>query len=145
MGCLYTNHGNIEYEYLFMNKHRLTKPFDPTQPILNIFNRYKNIITKGGHPISSHNKISLEYVLLKSSGAYDRSVEDWYNITAYQKTWARFKTYSVTTYHKFKKQIKGQVNNIMNGEILDLIADKLQKVATQFDEGQQQIANFSRT
>ena len=46
-------------------------------------------------------------------------------------------------YHKIKKQIKNPVKNIMTGKITDLIDDKLQKVSTQFNEGQKQLANFS--
>ena len=59
MDYLYTNHEKIEYEDMVANKHQLTNPFDPTQPILNLFNRYKYIITiatKGGYPISAQNK-----------------------------------------------------------------------------------------
>ena len=65
MDYLYTNHGNIEYKDVVANKHRLTDPFDPTQPIFNLFNRYKDIstiATKGGHLISSQDKIPLAYV-----------------------------------------------------------------------------------
>ena len=54
MDYLYTNHGNIEYENLVANKHRLTDPFDPTQPIFNHFKCYKDIRTltaNGGQPI----------------------------------------------------------------------------------------------
>ena len=45
MNYLYKNHGNIEYVDLFANKNRLTKPFDPTQSIFNIINRYNYIST----------------------------------------------------------------------------------------------------
>ena len=143
---LYTNSGNIKYEDLVMKKLRLTNPFDPTQPILNLFNRHKNIrtlATKGGQKISAQENISLAYVLLKESGAYDRAVEDWYNMTEAHKKWDQFKTHFITAYQNLKKQIKGHFNNIMNREITALIADELQKFATQFDEVQQKLANFS--
>ena len=64
-------------------------------------------------------------------------------MTTMQKIWARFKTHFITAYHKLKKQRNSQVNNNMNGENPALTSKKLQKVATQFDEGQQQLANFS--
>ena len=81
-------------------------------------------------------------MLLKVSGAYDRAAEDVNDMTATQKTWARFKTHFITAYHKLKKQSKGQVKNMMNGEIPALISDELQKVATQFDKGQHQLSIF---
>ena len=83
------------------------------------------------------------YVLLKASDAYDKTVLDWDDMTAIQKTWARFKTHFITAYLKLKKQSKVQVNNMMNVRIPTLISDKLQKVATKFYEGQQPLANFS--
>ena len=45
MYYLYTNHDIIKYEDVVSNKHRLTAPFDQFQPIFNLFNRYKDIIT----------------------------------------------------------------------------------------------------
>ena len=76
---LYTNHGNIEYEDVVTNKHFLANPLDPTQPIFNIFNQHKDIITiytKGGKPISSQYIILSAYVLLKTSGACDIDPND---------------------------------------------------------------------
>ena len=61
MDYLHTKHGNIEYEDVAANKHRPTNSFDPTQPISNIFNRYKEISTistKGGQSISAQEKSS---------------------------------------------------------------------------------------
>ena len=145
MYYLYTNHGNIEYEYLVTNKHRLTNSFDSPQPIFNLFNRYNYISTlstKVGQPISAQDKLSLAYVFLKTSYAYDRAVGDWDDMTAAQKKWALFKTYFITAYRKLNKQIKGQVKNMMKGGIPALIANELQKFSTQFDEGQQKLANF---
>ena len=46
-------------------------------------------------------------------------------------------------YHKLKKNIKNQVNNIMTGEIQAFTDDKNQKVSTQFTEFHQKLANFS--
>ena len=46
--------------------------------------------------------------------------------------------------NKLKKQSKNQVNNIMTGEIPALIANVIQKVSTQFNEGQKQLANLSK-
>ena len=40
-------------------------------------------------------------------------------------------------YQNIKKQSKNQVNNMMTGEILVLIDNKLQKVSTQFNVGHQ--------
>ena len=140
MNELYANHGNIKYEDLVANKHRLTNPFYPTQPIFNLFNRYKDIITlvtNGGKSISAQDKISSAYVLLKASGAYDRAVKDWDDVTATQKKWYRFKNHFITAYHKLRKQIKVQVKNTINREITALTVNDLQKVANQFDEGQQ--------
>ena len=45
MDYLYTNHDKIKYEDVVANKHRLTDPFDHNQPIFNLFNRHKDIIT----------------------------------------------------------------------------------------------------
>ena len=70
MDDLYIYHRNIEYEGLVKNKYGLTEYFDTTQHIFNLFKRYKdigNLATKGGQPISSQDKISLAYVLLKTS------------------------------------------------------------------------------
>ena len=44
-----------------------------------------------------------------------------------------------------KEKCKGQVNKTMNIKTTALIADELHKVATQFDEGQHQLANFSES
>ena len=140
MDYLYTNHDNIEYEDEVANKHCLTNHFDHNQPIFNIFNRYKDIITlvtKGGKSISAQDKISSAYVILKASGAYDRAVKDWDDVTATQKKWYRFKNHFITAYHKLRKQIKVQVKNTINREITALTVNDLQKVANQFDEGQQ--------
>ena len=59
MYYLYINYGNIEYEDVVANKHHLAKPFGSNQPIFNLFNRYKDIITiatKRRQPISSQGK-----------------------------------------------------------------------------------------
>ena len=64
-------------------------------------------------------------MLLKIFGEYDRVVKDWDNTTAAQKTWARFKTYSITAYHKTKKKREGQVKNMIKGEIPALISDDI--------------------
>ena len=45
-------------------------------------------------------------------------------------------------YHKLKKQSKNQANIMMTGEIPALIANSIQKVSTQFNEGQKQLTNF---
>ena len=84
-------------------------------------------------------------MLLKVSGAYDRAAEDVNDMTATQKTWARFKTHFITTYHKLKIQSKVQVKNMTKIEIPPLISNYLQKVATQFDGVHQQLANFDET
>ena len=145
---LYTNDGKIQYKDLVTNKHCLTNTFDTTRIVFNLFNLYKDVITistKGGQPISAQDKISSEYVLLKTSGAYDRIIEDWQYMTATQNLWSRFKTRLIIAYHKLKKHIKNQVNNIMTGEIPALISDKLQKVFTQLNEGHQKLAKISET
>ena len=64
-------------------------------------------------------------------------------MTATHKTWAHFKTHFIMEYHKLKKNIKNQVNNIMTGEIQAFTDDKNQKVSTQFTEFHQKLANFS--
>ena len=56
MDYLYTKHVKIKYKDMVANKHHLTETFDITQPIFNIFNLYKEIITiviKGGQTILS--------------------------------------------------------------------------------------------
>ena len=88
MDYLYTNHGNIEYEDVVANKYCLTNPFDPTQPIYNLLNFYKEIstiYTKGGKPISSQGNISSSYILIKTSGAYNRAIEYWDDMAETQK------------------------------------------------------------
>ena len=72
MDFIYINHSNIKYEDLVMKKHCLTDLFDTTQPILNIFNRYKDISTistKRGQTISPQENTLLVHVLLKTSGS----------------------------------------------------------------------------
>ena len=64
-------------------------------------------------------------------------------MTATQKKWARLKTHFIVAYHNLKKQSKNQVNNIITGVILALIADELHKFFTKFNEGQQKLANSS--
>ena len=64
-------------------------------------------------------------------------------MTSIQKIWVRFKTRFIMAYHKLKKQSKNQVNNIMTGDITVLIDNELQIFSTQFNEVQQQLANFS--
>ena len=54
-----------------------------------------------------------------------------------------FQKNSIMAYHNLKKQRKNQVNNMMTREILVLIADDIQKVSIQFNESQQQLANFA--
>ena len=63
-------------------------------------------------------------------------------MTATQKTWSCFKTRFIMAYHKLKKQSKNQANIMMTGEIPALIANSIQKVSTQFNEGQKQLTNF---
>ena len=128
------------------NRNRLTDPFDPTQPIFNLFNQYKDISTlaaKGEQPISSRDKTASAYVLLKSSGDYDRVIEDWDDFTAAQNTCTKFKNHSISAYRQLKNQNKrGMANNLSNA-IPELISDELYKVSSQIYEGQKQLANYA--
>ena len=129
------------------NKHRPTNPFDTNQRIFNLFSLYKDIIniaTKGGQPISSQDKISSAYVLRKTSGVYDIAIKDWDDMEVTQKTWACFKRHFIMAYHNLKKHSKNQVNKTMTGEIPEIIAKKLQKVSTKFNEGKQQLTIFPK-
>ena len=56
---------------------------------------------------------------------------------------ANFKTHFIMAYHKLKKQSKNQVNNMMTGGILELIAEETQKIFTQYNKSKEQLANFA--
>jgi hypothetical protein len=148
MEYLYTNHGQLLYEDLVKNKNRLNEPFDPTEPIFNLFNRYRDICTvaaKGNQPIAETDKISSAYLCLKASGAYARAIDDWDDKPAAEKTWTNFKTLFITAYHKLKRQGGAQTNNILQEQIPANIADTLQDIASKFDAEQQEMANFIQT
>jgi conjugal transfer/entry exclusion protein len=144
MDYLYTNHGQLLYEDLVKNKNRLNEPFDPTEPIFTLFNRYTDICTvaaKGNQPINETDKISSAYLCLKESGAYAKTIDDWDDKASADKTWTNFKTLFITAYHKLKRQ-GGNQANMMQEQIPANIADTLHEIASKFDAEQQEMANF---
>ena len=91
---LYTTYGRITSMDLEQNDIRMKAPYDPTQPIENLFNQLEEgqeYAEAGQAPLSTLQLINTAYLLVFKTGVYRDACRDWNRRTPITKTWANFK------------------------------------------------------
>jgi len=123
---LYDVYGQIHRGETIKNRNRLQLPFDPTQPVILLFNRYldiSNFAALAGSPITDEDKLTNAYVIIQDTGVYDRALETWDEKTAAFKTWNNFKIHITKEYVKIKSKQQSHASNTVNAATTQRLED----------------------
>ena len=61
-----------------------------------------SFVTRAGNPISDNNVIAELYLVMAHTGIFDKAINDWDELPAADRTWARFQTHFKTAYRHYK-------------------------------------------
>ena len=91
---LYRTYGQITPKDLEDNDQRMRTPYDPAQPITNLFAQLQEAVDfadAAQRPYSNEQLLSRAYNLVFQTGLYKDTCKDWRRLQDANKTWDQFK------------------------------------------------------
>ena len=106
---LYNEYGELTAQEISANRTKLKNDYDTNVTMVSYFYKIReirNIATRAGNPISDNDVIAEIYLVMARTGIFDKAINNWDELPAVDKTWARFQTHFKTAYRRYKDREK---------------------------------------
>ena len=110
---LYTEYGELTPQDISNNRTALKADYDPNTTMVSYFYKIReirNIAVRAGNPISENDLIAELYLVMARTGIFDKTIDEWDELTAVDKTWARFQSHFKTAYRRYQAKLKRQAS-----------------------------------
>jgi hypothetical protein len=128
---LYTNYGNITPADLLANTEKLKEPYNPAEPIENLFTRFEDTMEyadAANRPFTTEQILEYALLCILKTGQFREACREWRRIQ--HPTWSKFKTHFTTAHKEYREMeaLAGNsgytANNLLqeaSSEILNLV------------------------
>ena len=108
---LYDEYGELTPQDISNNKTDLKADFDPNTTMVSYFYKIReirNVAVRAGNPMRDNDVIAELYLVMAKTGIFDKTIDEWDELDAAAKTWARFQTHFKTAYKRYQQKLRRQ-------------------------------------
>ena len=108
---LYGDYGELTQQDISENRNSIKTDYDPTTTMVSYFHNIReirNIATRAGNPISDSDLLAELYLVMDRAGIFVKAIDDWDDLQAADKTWARFQREFKKAYKRHKEKERRQ-------------------------------------
>ena len=108
---LYDEYGELTPQDISNNKTYLKADFDPNTTMVSYFYKIReirNVAVRAGNPMLDNDVIAELYLVMAKTGIFDKTIDEWDELDAADKTWARFQSHFKTAYKRYQQKLRRQ-------------------------------------
>mmetsp|Transcript_6798 Transcript_6798/g.12794 ORF Transcript_6798/g.12794 Transcript_6798/m.12794 type:complete len:345 (-) Transcript_6798:984-2018(-) len=104
LNFLYRNYGNITPAQLLENTAKLTEPYNPAEPIENLYTRFDDAMefaAAANRPYTSEQILEYALLAILKTGQFKEACREWRRIQ--NPTWTQFKDHFATAHKEYRE------------------------------------------